>query len=426
MSSRRARARTSVDFLRRLRRPGLVSRAGRLLRSEAAALRQGFFANLISSGGDLVAGIVLGSITGTLEAIPGLLILIPAAIGMRGNIFGAVGSRLGTALHTGQLGRKFKFNGVLGENIYASAVLTLVVSLALALVARVVAIAFGAQSVGVLTLVVISVVGGVLSSVFVLGITLFVAILSARRNWDLDYVSAPLVTAAGDMVTLPSLVLATLLVSTQSVANILGALLVVATVVLLVAALLRAPKPSVRIILESIPILLIAALIDSIAGLTIEKRLADFIALPALLILLPPFLENSGSLGSMLSARISTKLHTGLISPRVFPAEAMGDAFLLYVLAIPVYLFTGVASHVGAMIIGLSSPGLGWMVAISLMAGAMATTAGMLVAYYGAVGTFRWGLDPDSQGIPLVTSSMDVIAAVAVIITIVLLGFSHA
>src|SRR3954452_20007299 len=72
-----------------------------LLRSDASGVRAGFVALLISSGGDLLAGLTLGSIPGTLEALPGLLVLVPAAIGMRGNVFGALGSRLGTAAHTG-------------------------------------------------------------------------------------------------------------------------------------------------------------------------------------------------------------------------------------------------------------------------------------------------------------------------------------
>lgn len=419
-------SRSSLEVLRRSRRPRPLKRALSILRAESASLRQGFLANLISSGGDLIAGIVLGSITGMLESIPGLLVLIPAAIGMRGNIFGALGSRLGTALHMGQLGKRFSLGGVLGENIYASTVLSLVVSLAMAFIARIVALAFGAPSVSIIDLVVISVVGGALSSVFVLVIALAVAVLSARRNWDLDYVSAPLVTAAGDMVTLPSLVVATFLIGIPYFATIAGISLALVALGSLIFALRQAPKASVRIILESLPVLLIAATVDSVAGLTIEKRLVDFVALPALLVMIPPFLENSGSLGSMLSARISSKLHVGLISPRVFPTEALPDAFLLYLLAIPVYLFTGIASHVGALVIGVASPGMWPMISISLMAGAMATTVGMLIAYYGAVGTFRWGLDPDNHGVPLVTSSMDVIAAVSVIVTIVFLGYSSA
>src|SRR4051794_28766816 len=103
-----------------------------LLRTESADVRQGFAALLVSSFGDLVAGVTLGVITGTLEKLPGLLVLVPAAIGMRGNIFGALGSRLGTAIHTGQfrLSRRADTGG--GQDIPASLTLTLSVSLALA------------------------------------------------------------------------------------------------------------------------------------------------------------------------------------------------------------------------------------------------------------------------------------------------------
>ena len=42
-----------------------------LLRSDAVGVRAGFVALLISSGGDLLAGLTLGAITGTLETLPG-------------------------------------------------------------------------------------------------------------------------------------------------------------------------------------------------------------------------------------------------------------------------------------------------------------------------------------------------------------------
>ncbi len=61
----------------------------------------GFIGLIISSVGDLAAGATLGFMTDTLALLPGLMVLIPPAIGMRGNIFGALGSRLGTSMHVG-------------------------------------------------------------------------------------------------------------------------------------------------------------------------------------------------------------------------------------------------------------------------------------------------------------------------------------
>src|SRR5205814_10319333 len=96
-----------------------------LLRSDAVGVRAGFYALLLSSGGDLLAGLTLGAITGTLESLPGLLVLVPAAIGMRGNIFGALGSRLGTALHTGTFRRSRRLDTVVGQNLAASLAVSL-------------------------------------------------------------------------------------------------------------------------------------------------------------------------------------------------------------------------------------------------------------------------------------------------------------
>src|SRR5437763_14219919 len=191
-----------------MRRPrlGLGARFGALVGSDAATVRQGLAALLVSSGGDLLAGLTLGSITHTLEALPGLLVLVPAAIGMRGNIFGALGSRLGTSIHAGTFSLSRRTETIVGQNIVASMALSLSISFALAILAKAVAVGFGLpHTISVSYFVVISIVGGAISSVFVLVLTIGVAAGSVRFGWDMDNVAAPLVTAAGDMVTLPSL-----------------------------------------------------------------------------------------------------------------------------------------------------------------------------------------------------------------------------
>src|SRR5947208_11273586 len=126
---------------RSARRIGARFRA--LLISDVSGVRQGLAALLVSSGGDLLAGLTLGAITHTLEALPGLLVLVPAAIGMRGNIFGALGSRLGTSIHAGTFNVSRRRDTIVGQNILASLALTLSVSVALAVLAKAVSIRFG-------------------------------------------------------------------------------------------------------------------------------------------------------------------------------------------------------------------------------------------------------------------------------------------
>src|SRR5437764_4823399 len=345
----------------------LARRARIVLGADAASVRQGLAALLVSSAGDLLAGLTLGAITHTLEALPGLLVLVPAAIGMRGNIFGALGSRLGTAIHTGEFSLARRRDTVVGQNVLASLSLTLSISLALAVLAKAVAVGFGlGHTISIADFVVISILGGVISSVAVLGLTLAVAAQSVRRGWDMDNVAAPLVTAAGDMVTLPSLFLATYLVGIRLVTPVLALVTAIVGIAALVAAARSGLPILTRILRESVPVLLIAGLIDVVAGLTIEKRLQSFLAFPALLVLVPPFLEDTGALGGILSSRLASKLHLGVVEPVNVPQRAARDDFILtFLFAIPVFVLVAVSSDVAAGVAGLHSPGVLRMIAVS-------------------------------------------------------------
>ena len=403
---------------------GFVARLRAAVDSDAAGLKQALAALLVSSAGDLLAGVTLGAISDTLALLPGLLVLVPAAIGMRGNIFGALGSRLGTSIHTGTFSLSRRRDTVVGQNVVASIALTLFVSAALAVLAKVVAAAFGGgETISLADFLVISVVGGILGSVFVLGLTLVVASLSVRRGWDMDNVAAPLVTAAGDMVTLPALYLATFLVGIKGVTVVIaGACVVVAIGSLLWTIRLRLPIVQ-RILRESIPVLLVAGTVDLVAGLTIENRLESFLAYPALLVLVPPFLEDTGALGSVLSSRLASKLHLGIIEPTARPQRAARDDFAITaLLGIPVFVLVALSSQVAATLTGQASPGVANMVGISLIGGFLATFFALFVAYYGSIATYRLGLDPDNYGVPLLTSSMDLVGALSLIVAIIILG----
>ena len=103
--------------------PRALARRGRRFlgywRAERRTLTQGFVALFLSSGGDLLAGLALAFMAHELGTLLGLTVLIPAAIGMRGNIFGALGSRLGTGMHAGLFEASTKRRGFLGQNVGA-------------------------------------------------------------------------------------------------------------------------------------------------------------------------------------------------------------------------------------------------------------------------------------------------------------------
>ena len=192
-----------VSRTRRRSTPWLVTAVG----GDAIAYRDAFVALFVAVIASLVAGITLATTTDTLEELPGLLLLVPAALAVKGNIFGALGSRLGTSIHTGVFQLSPRLDTVVGQNTAAALILSLVVSVELALLAKGVAIVFNVSpTMSTIDFITVSAVGGAIASVVVLGITLVMASGSVRFGWDLDNVVAPLVTATGDVITLPALV----------------------------------------------------------------------------------------------------------------------------------------------------------------------------------------------------------------------------
>lgn len=375
----------------------------------------------------LLAGVTLGRSAARLEELPGLLLMVPAAIALRGNIFGALGSRLGTAIHAGTFRLSLRPSTTVGENVLASVMLTFATSVLLALLAKGAAVAFGvANSMSLVDFVVVSLIGGFLASALLLVTALALTAGSVRFGWDPDNVTAPLVTAVGDVATVPALVFASRFATSGDPGwpLVLGSALVIVAVPALAWLVRSAGREGLKTILwESLPVLIFGIVIDLIAGVTVERQFSSFALFPALLVLLPAFLALAGAVGGTLSSRLSTQLHLGMVLPARLPeAGARAEIARSLTLAMPMFAACGVLAHLFARWFGLASPGLGWMLIVTLAAGAIAVLLATLVAYYSTIGSVRAGLDPDTYGIPLVTSMLDLLGAFTLILAIDALG----
>ncbi len=405
-------------------RDRLRARLSALLGPDPAGVVQGLGALSLGLVASLVAGLTLGSITDTLEALPGLLVLVPAAIGLRGTIFGAMGSRLGTSIHTGTFTARLRTESVLGQNLLAAGVLTLVTAVVLAVFTKVFAVGFGIEgTISIPDLLVISFLGATISSLVLAVFTVALAASSTRYEWDPDNVMAPLVTATGDLITLPTLYLATLLLDVEAVVVVTSVVAVVGALVSLTLALRSHLEDLRQILRESLVVVIAAGTLSLVAGLTLEGRLDSLATYPALLALVPAFLASAGSLGGILSNRLTSRLHLGTIEPTSVPSgAARRDIIDVYLLAVPIFALASLVADLISVVADLRSPGPAAMIGVALVGGLMATTCSAVVAYYGAVVSYRVGIDPDNVGIPLVTSSIDLAGSLSFIIAVALLG----
>ncbi len=386
------------------------------IRASAAALGIGLVATLI-------AGTVLGGANGALAANPGLLVLIPAAIGMRGSIFGALAARLGTGILTGEMGAETSRDSFLGRQVRAATLLTMSTAAEAGVIAWAVSVLLGRPVMSLPHLVAISVVGGLLASTVLLAVTVVIARQSRVRGYSMDDVGAPVITATGDLVTLPALLLATLLLQVSWLATVIGLVGIGLAVAAGVVGWRDGDGMVARIVRESLVVLTAAVTLDVLAGVVMDARVDTLLSNPALLVLIPPFVAVCGSLGGMLASRLASKLHVGLLAPRTWPTALAGlDISLTFLLALGSFVGVGAVGWLAARLSGLSPPSAPSLVATAALGGLLATLVLAVVAYAAAVATFRFGLDPDNHGIPIVTASMDLFGILCLVGAIGLTG----
>jgi len=156
---------------------------------------------LVCTTGGVFAGIILVKMTDMIEMIPGLLVLVPAILGMRGNISCTLGSRLGSAVHLGLIS-KIERNPELINNVTGSLMLSLIMSIVLGVLAHLMTVAFGMPSAGILLLVLIAVISGVSSGVILSILAVVITIGAFKHGIDPDNVTTPAIGTLGDVVTM--------------------------------------------------------------------------------------------------------------------------------------------------------------------------------------------------------------------------------
>ena len=150
--------------------------------------------------GELLAGLVLGGMKESLALLPGLIVLIPAVLDLRGCISSALGSRLGSALHLGVVGWDKGMNTELRANVQAALLLSGATSVFVGAVAHAINTILRIPTIGLIGLVTISFVSGIMAAITQVTITIIVSFTSYRRGLDPDNVTIPAMATIGDIL----------------------------------------------------------------------------------------------------------------------------------------------------------------------------------------------------------------------------------
>ncbi len=367
----------------------------------------------------------MGYLSHEFVVLPALIILIPPSIGLRGNIYASLGSRLSTYLHTGRIEPKFEVNPIITENIHSSTFLLLVLSIFNGFVSAEIASALGLHPFTfdlVLNLILISVLAAFLSAIFMVPTTLALAIGSYKWGWDPDNLTAPLITLMGDVVTLPLIFASVDVVFAMSLSFKLTS---VAIIVLATLILYRLSKGEIgwRVVRESLPILVACALVDFGSGTILGKEVEGLITVAGILTIIPAFLEDGGAMGGILASRFSSMLHLGLLEPKLIPERDVLRSFgIMHFLGLVIFTLVGIFGQIVNYTLSIPTIPTIYMVATTVVAGQLLTALLNFMAYYFSILSFMRGIDPDNVGIPLITSLMDVLGTGCLILSLKLFG----
>lgn len=167
----------------------------------------------VSAVGGLFAGVVLGGMEAELEILPGLLLLVPALLATRGNVYGSLGARLASALHQGLVEPRFALDDRrIVSAVVAAMINGVTVSVFAAVAGFAILAALGRPHAPLTALVGVALVAGILSGLMLTAAVVAVVFAGYRRGLNPDTLAGPVVTTTGDVVGLATMLFAARLV----------------------------------------------------------------------------------------------------------------------------------------------------------------------------------------------------------------------
>ena len=165
---------------------------------------------IVSITGGIIAGIFLAVYTDKLLLIPGMLILLPGFLEMRGNISGSFASSLSSGLFLGIIKPNTTKTKIIKGNFLASFFLALFISTVLGLIAFLFNyIVFGIPT---FNMILLPLIAGLIANAIEIPLTFFVTIYLFKKGHDPNNIMGPFITSTGDITSIVSLLIAILII----------------------------------------------------------------------------------------------------------------------------------------------------------------------------------------------------------------------
>lgn len=375
-----------------------------------AKVREAYTTTLVSLMVSLVIGIFGGTFLGKYFAkirssYPGLLIILPGMMGLRGNVFGSMASRFSTMLYLGDLEPSLK-----DKKVLRNVVLALMLSLIPILMLWAVGVIQGIRR-NTFEILLIIVSSTIVVSLILGYFTAFITIFTFRKGSDPDSVAAPLVASMGDLLTIPSLI-AFILLLERAKFEFWGTNILLLSVFVGLLHFSRVRKREILGLKELFMTITLLALLSIISGSLLEHYSEVIQASIILSFAYPALLSSFGNYGSVIAAKTSTRLHLGEIE-RYFSVEPFLDIAALFMTTPIIGILI---NYLGLLVAKLTLNLQTAPITILALTYPFMALFIMLYSYTISYVLFKRDINPDNVAIPLIANNSDIFGTIYAIL----------
>ncbi|PGF15723.1 ABC transporter permease [Natrinema sp. CBA1119] len=166
-----------------------------------------------------------------------------------------------------------------------------------------------------------------------------------------------------------------------------------------------------HIVRTMFPILLVLSMLEMGSGYVLEALEETYLANPTLLVLVPVMIGMGGNLGAILSSRLSTRLHLGVLEFDPRDEVLWTNIFAILGLAVTIFSALGIAAWVVGQVIA-EPMALVDLMLISVVSGMLLAVIAVALSLGATYVSYTQGLDPDDTTIPVVTNLCDILGVI--------------
>ncbi|MFW5965545.1 MAG: magnesium transporter [Halodesulfurarchaeum sp.] len=167
-----------------------------------------------------------------------------------------------------------------------------------------------------------------------------------------------------------------------------------------------------RIVRTMFPLLVVLSVIVLLAGITLqdaEELLAEY---GLLAIMVPTMIGTGGNLGAILSSRLTTRFHLGVVTFDITDRTVLANVAAVFALGVTIFTALALGAYLIGLLTGIGELQLDTLLVISLVSGLSVVVIAVVLSFLATWVSYRLGIDPDDTTIPIVTNVVDVFGMV--------------